>query len=291
MSRRRSAEDPALIARRAQRAREREAVAAALGPWGMNFDPLADRFESNIYRSLKGRVRLEILREDLQSAWFRERLAHPCRVLDAGCGPALLSVDWALQGHAVTLVELSPRMLAQARQTYESAGVSPQAPIDWHCAPLQTWLAGAQTPLYDLVLLHAVLEWTPDPRAVLEAVCRRLAPGGLLSVTFYNLDGFLYRRLLQGNFRNLDAPRPRPHLGDLTPIYPLRLAEVRAWVEALGLQVVHHRGLRCFVDYMHPSAAAVTDEQLMEQERVFSLRDPFREVARYLHVVIERTRP
>lgn len=250
---------------------------------GTNFDRLADRFSSNIYGTVKGQVRLAILREDLDEQRVALNSRGQLRVLDAGCGPALLSSEWASQGHEVTLIEMSQRMLARARQNFAEVGIASDQYHAYHGAVQQVLptLEGR----YDVVLLHAVLEWTPDPQALLKHVSRVVAPGGFLSVTFYNLDGFLYRRLLQGNFRHLDAPRPRPHLGDLTPIYPLRGHEVEAWLADAGMMVTHKRGLRCFVDYMHPKAAKVTDAQILEQERRFSRIEPYRSVSRYLHIV------
>jgi len=253
---------------------------------GTNFDALSERFANNVYGTDKGRLRLDLLREDLDLAPVATLRASPGEVLDAGCGGAPLSVAWALDGHRVTMVELSARMLDLARQNYARAGIGSERAVFRHGA-LQRILPELRDD-FRFIFLHAVLEWTPDPRAVLRLVTRRLAPGGVLSLTFYNLDGFLNRRLLQGNFRHLDAPRPRPHLGDLTPIYPLLGAEVEAWLAEDGMQILHKRGLRCFADFMHPQAARVTYAQILEQERIFSLREPFRGLARYLHLLVRR---
>jgi S-adenosylmethionine-dependent methyltransferase len=254
---------------------------------GTNFDGLSDRFTSHIYGTLKGRLRLDLLREDLASTHLASLRKSPVEVLDAGCGSALLSLDWAREGHRVTLVELSGKMLALARQHYAEAGLDGGNHASFQHGPLQQVLPNLPQ-RFQLILLHAVLEWTPNPQQLLQLVADKLAPGGVLSVTFYNLDGFLFRRLIQGNFKNLDAPRPRPHLGDLTPIYPLRGAEIENWLAAAGLQVVHKRGLRCFADFMHPQAARVTYEQILEQEKRYSLQEPFRSVARYMHMLAAR---
>lgn len=251
--------------------------------YGTNFDRLAERFSSNIYGTVKGQVRLAILQEDLELQIASMKTKSSLRILDAGCGPALLSSRWAQQGHDVTLIEMSGRMLALAHHNFAEAGVEPHRYRAYQ-GPVQQVLPEVEGQ-FDIILLHAVLEWTPDPQALLRQVACAVAPGGFLSATFYNLDGFLYRRLLQGNFRHLDAPRPRPHLGDLTPIYPLRGHEVEGWLEEAGLEVSLKRGLRCFVDFMHPQAAKVTDAQILEQERRFSRIEPFRSVSRYLHLI------
>lgn len=167
-----------------------------------------------------------------------------------------------------------------------------------HQEPLQSWLARASSSTsFDLVLLHAVLEWTPDPRGLLAQVKSIVAPGGYLSVTFYNLDGYVYRRLLQGNFNYLELERPRSQQKDLTPIYPLQLEEVKSWMQPdrnpeghakAGFELLRYRGLRCFSDYMHPRAQKRSYDELLEQERIYSLRSPFRDVARYIHLLYQR---
>ena len=68
-----------------------------------NFDDLADRFSDRIYNTEKGRLRLEILKEDLAE------LAHgqPLNIWDAGCGLGHLSLWVAENGHQLSLCDIS----------------------------------------------------------------------------------------------------------------------------------------------------------------------------------------
>ncbi|WP_416146210.1 methyltransferase, partial [Pseudomonas aeruginosa] len=66
---------------------------------------------------------------------------------------------------------------------------------------------GQLTEPYDLVLCHAVLEWLAEPHAILPVLHQLCAPGGWLSLAFYNRDALIYRNLLKGHFRKLRKER------------------------------------------------------------------------------------
>lgn len=253
---------------------------------GISFDRLKKRFQENIYNSQKGQIRLDLLREDLAGDWVQERVSDTGSLLDLGCGAAPLSLDWARRGYQVTLADISEDMLAQATGCFEAAAI-PAAQYRVLHGPLQQ-VTETLNEGFDVILLHAVLEWLPDPQAGLRAAVNLLRPGGVLSLTFYNLNSFIYRRLLQGNFRQLDFPRPRPHLGDLTPIYPLKPEEIRQWLSEWGLETGPQRGLRCFADYMHPQAASNDYADILAQERRYGVELPYRELARYIHILARR---
>ena len=47
------------------------------------------------------------------------------------------------------------------------------------------------------MLCHAVLEWLAEPHAILPVLHQLCAPGGWLSLAFYNRDALIYRNLLR----------------------------------------------------------------------------------------------
>ncbi|MFG2829423.1 methyltransferase domain-containing protein [Streptomyces sp. NPDC048434] len=112
----------------------------------------------------------------VRSAWaarLRSWLpSSPADVLDLGCGTGSLALLAAEQGHRVTGVDRSPRMIAQARG--KPAGRD------------AAFLVGeaAEPPVgerrFDVVLVRHVLWALPDPRAALRRWAGLLAPGGRL---------------------------------------------------------------------------------------------------------------
>ena len=77
----------------------------------------------------------------------------------------------------------------------------------------------------DLVLFHAVLEWVAEPEAILAALYDALAPGGVLSLMFYNLHGLILQNLAHGNFGWLEAgmiKRKRKRCRPITRAIPSR---------------------------------------------------------------------
>ena len=86
-------------------------------------------------------------------------------ILDLGCGDGELTARIAASGAAITGVDSSPTMVAEAR-----------------ARGLSVYEGSIRTAMYesefDAVFSNAALHWMPDAEAVIAAVCRSLKPGG-----------------------------------------------------------------------------------------------------------------
>ncbi|PZO80055.1 MAG: hypothetical protein DI629_07800 [Mesorhizobium amorphae] len=120
-------------------------------------------------------------RERIWRTWI-ERFATPVSaVLDAGCGPGVLSALAARHAGSVLGIDPSPAMLAIARERagttlnlrFREARIGDEAALD-----------GAR---FDLVLCSSVLEYLPDWEAGLSFLGRSLRPGGTLLFSLPNL--------------------------------------------------------------------------------------------------------
>jgi len=111
------------------------------------------------------------------------------KVLDVGCGPGWLTVQYAKAGADVTAVDLTPHAVELAKKFLEIEGLT---------ATVREGNA-EQLPLpddtFDLVASSGVLHHTPDtPRAIRECY-RVLRPNGSAKLTFY-YRGILHSRLV-----------------------------------------------------------------------------------------------
>ena len=131
---------------------------------------------------------------------------------------------------------------------------------------------------------HAVTLTEPaEPHAILPVLHQLTAPGGWLSLAFYNKDALIYRNLLKGHFRKLRKAQFAGEKQSLTPQRPLDPRELAAQL-AEHWTVESQSGVRVFHDYM-PSAfqakAELADLLVMELEH---RRHPaFAGLGRYLH--------
>ncbi|MFE5243679.1 MULTISPECIES: trifunctional class I SAM-dependent methyltransferase/NUDIX hydrolase/VOC family protein [unclassified Streptomyces] len=112
----------------------------------------------------------------VRSAWARRMEtwlpAARSAVLDLGCGTGSLSLLVAGQGHRVTAVDRSPRMVEQARAKLAGTGTEVLVGDAGH-PPV-----GKQR--FDVILARHVVWLLPDPEAVLRHWFSLLRPGGRL---------------------------------------------------------------------------------------------------------------
>lgn len=251
-----------------------------------NFDPLHQRFKKNIYATLKGRLRLEVLWRDVQEHIPQLGEGTPWRILDAGCGMGHFSRRLAEQGHELLLCDISRQQLDAARVTLNQAGS--MARYFFRQMPFQQ-LARTNEQPFDLVLCHAVLEWLSDPEQGIRSLQPLIRPGGWLSLLFFNRHALEYRHLLNGNFKKLRSGDLAGEGKYLTPDNPLVPEQVRDWLEQADMQIVASSGVRTFVDFMHrPTRDKMSFEDLLEMELRYSTEEPFRSLARYIHIIARR---
>ncbi|MFI8998085.1 methyltransferase domain-containing protein [Streptomyces sp. NPDC053542] len=124
------------------------------------------------------------LRDPAVRAAWADRLRDwlppgPSDVLDLGCGTGSLALLAAEQGHRVTGIDRSPRMVDKARAKFAAARLEDRTPT----ARLMVGDA-AEPPVgerrFDAILVRHLLWALPDPQAVLRRWVRLLRPGGRL---------------------------------------------------------------------------------------------------------------
>ncbi|MDZ7662106.1 methyltransferase domain-containing protein [Thiohalophilus sp.] len=251
-----------------------------------NFDHFHQRFKQNIYASLKGRLRLAILWQDVQQHILPLAAGRPLRVLDAGSGMGNFSQRLHEQGHQLLLCDISGKQLEDARLNFSAAQASDS--VRFVQQPFQQ-LADDSDQQFDLVLSHAVLEWLTDPQQGIGALQQLISPGGWLSLLFFNRHSLIYRHLLNGNFKRVRSGDLAGEGKYLTPDNPLIPEQVYDWLEDSGLQIVACSGVRTFTDFMDRGMRdKLPFEELLEMELRYSSQEPFRSLARYIHVICHK---
>jgi SAM-dependent methyltransferase len=112
----------------------------------------------------------------------RDYVRAGMRVLEIGCGTGTLTQMMAQRGAAVTSIDASPRMLAEAEKRVQAANLEERVSLKYMDAALigDRFVAGS----FDLIVSTLVFSELPpaDRRFVLEACRKLLAPHGRLLI-------------------------------------------------------------------------------------------------------------
>lgn len=118
--------------------------------------------------------------------------APPAKILDIGCGTGSLSLVLAKLGHQVTGIDLSPKMIEQAKAKADEAGM-----------PINFAIMGASSPdfpshSFDGIVCRHVLWMLPELTVVLQTWTRLLKPPAklLLVEGFWHTGGGLHAERL-----------------------------------------------------------------------------------------------
>ncbi|MEM9604650.1 MAG: methyltransferase domain-containing protein [Pseudomonadota bacterium] len=253
---------------------------------GRNFDDLFERLADRVHGGLKGQLRLSASVRQLRNTV----LPHDggvCAVLDVGAGLGQVALQLAADGHRVTALDISARMVAHIETRAEQSGLRLRClhgSVQSRHRELVHDAGG-----FDVVCCHAALEWMTDPEQAIGLLSTLLAPRGALCLLFYNNAALVHRNLIRGNFRRAQAPPQPGTAGGLTPTHALELATVSAWLEAAGLEVEHRFGVRAILDFLPPALAEARGLDTLEAlERWLEQREPHWRLARYLHLIARR---
>ncbi|MDX1677277.1 methyltransferase domain-containing protein [Arsukibacterium sp.] len=253
-----------------------------------SFDGIAAKFRRNIYQSSKGEIRQQVLLRDLSCL---PALQTPCQVLDVGAGQGQISLALAKCGHRVHLTDISADMLAIAADTASTAGLpvaGPSAQVRFSKLSLAE-LSQHVEQQYPLVLCHAMLEWLAQPDKALTELYQLVAPGGVLSLMYYNKDAKRLSNILYGNFDYVAADFKVKKKVSLSPQNPLDPQQVTLWYQQAGFCLISKTGVRCFHDYLQNRSQQQSHfEQLLALELQFNQQEPYASLGRYTHLLLEK---
>jgi trans-aconitate 2-methyltransferase len=141
------------------------------------------------------------------------------RILDLGCGTGQLTAQIAQSGAAVTGLDHSAEMLAEARKNFPDLAFVEGDAADFHFpAP------------FDAVFSNAALHWVKDADGAVRSIARALRPGGRFVAEFGG----------RGNIANVQAALRTvlgPVADERSPWFYPSIGEYTAILERHGLEV------------------------------------------------------
>ena len=235
-----------------------------------------------------GQLRLALIRAVLA----RHLPRPPQRVLDVGCGFGELATEFARTGSEVVASDSSEAMLAAA------AARSLDVPVRWVAVEAEQAAQHFASERFDLVLCHNVLCYVANPRATCRGLATLLADGGSLSITLLNrtaepLRLGLLLRDLDAALAQVQHDEPRRIGGALGVECRLdTLDEAMGWLEASGLRIEAVAGQLLINHYLGAADETKTTPEgydaILRLELALSERDPYRQVAPFLHLIGRR---
>jgi SAM-dependent methyltransferase len=253
---------------------------------------LVDRFADGAYSTVKGLVRTYVMHQHL----VEHLPAPPVAVLDVGGGAGHQSFPLAQAGYEVTLIDRSPAMLDKARQRLELLPVEARARVNLLEGPGEQAAEAVAGRQFDAVLCHGVLGYLASPDAMIDQLCRCVAPGGLVSVMTGNADAAAVRPALEQRWTDaLASFDSRTEIGVLgVPGRADTVAEIGALLQAGGVEPVRWYGVWLFVDWLGFGGTELdpTDSEqvaaIAAVELEASRRDPYRQLSRVFHLVARK---
>lgn len=113
------------------------------------------------------------------------------KTLDMGCGTGIYTIWLAKKGLDVTGIDLSPEMLAKAREKAERDNIR----IEWLQGDIRQLPFSDGT--FDLIVCNIVLEFVDEPGKVISEALRVLKEGGRLIIGMINKESYWGRTYLE----------------------------------------------------------------------------------------------
>jgi S-adenosylmethionine-dependent methyltransferase len=249
---------------------------------GDPFSDLAERYNAS------GGILRQVVRHELVDRALAEHLTDPpVRIADVGGGAGQQAIPLSRRGYEVTIIDPSPKMLAEARRRLarEAADVRRRVRLVRGAGEGAHETLGAET--FDAVLCHGVLMYLEDSRPMIRALSALLRPGGIVSVLTKNASAIAMRPALEGRYQNaltsLKVERDRGRLGLIT-----RGDTVENLYEAFreaGVEALQWYGVRVFTDHLGDRMPGEDLPEVLELEWEAGRREPYKSVARLLHLV------
>lgn len=248
-----------------------------------SWEPEASERFLELYETLRGVARLELMQRQLS-----EHLEDsPARICDVGGGAGHNSIPLARQGYEVKILDPSEEMLQKARQMLaaEDEAVRGRVELVGGVGEDAPRIFGRED--FDVVLCHGVLIYLENPDPLIGALSSVVRPGGVVSILTKNAAALAMRPALEGNYKEalalFDSDRETNRLGIDTSTDTI--PGLSAKLEKHGIELEQWYGVRVFTDHLDDRPLGPDLPAVLEAEWEAGRRDPYRQVARLVHLV------
>jgi ubiquinone/menaquinone biosynthesis C-methylase UbiE len=245
------------------------------------YKSLAEPFLAH-YDLLRGLVRYELAARQVD----QHLPAPPGQIIDVGGGAGHQTFRLADRGYDVVLADPSEYMLGKATERLGTLPAAARKRVELVMADAQRCLDLYPTGSFDAALCHGVVMYLSSSEPVIEALSRLIRQGGIVSLIAKNGEALAMRAALERRYADaialFDATADLGRVGVVTRGDSLKSLTVS--FERHGLDLIAWYGIRVFTD--HLTEPAGDDAELaVEAEWRASQTDPYRQVARLLHLV------
>ena len=207
-------------------------------------------------------------------------------ILDAGCGPGALALRLAHLGHVVRAIDYSPSMITRAQQVANIAPSGVRARLTYAVADLEHLPSDLMNQSYDVILCHNVLEYIPDPSAVVQQFGKLLTAQGAVSLVVANRASLPLKTAIAGGDLGAALELVETGIQPTTVFGVAKRTFAREEMVELcanaGLLVQTTRPIRVVADLL--AQAVLVDEalrpQLLALEAALSGRPEYRDIGR-----------
>ncbi|MEV4429525.1 methyltransferase domain-containing protein [Streptomyces sp. NPDC049602] len=231
----------------------------------------------------RGRLRHEIVTRRV----LEELGDEPARVLDVGCGDGEMVLRLAAAGHRIIGTDVSSDMLKRAEEKVAAAGLDDRVRLieaDIYELPFES-------EAFDAVCCHGVVMYLPDSAEPIANLARLVAPGGILSVLTKNALSVGVREALRGDYDSALAQIESGRTASMGNLGMVTRGDTPERLDQLardnGLTPLPWQGVRIFHDHLGKDWRPEEDvfNRALAVERAASIRSPYRELGRLVHVV------
>lgn len=245
-----------------------------------DFSRYQEKLERNIYGSLKGKLRLQLILQDLLDT-YPQFCDSALQILDIGGGSGHFALICKAYGHQVTLVDNSPTMLDTARSRFANREKDRGSIL---CVE-HDFLSANYCPQrkFDLVLMHGSAEWMEDPEKAIEKAISLVADGGFFSLLIFNRDRKILKQGINGGLLSSAMIGKKKKL---TPPGARSPYQVEQYLQRMGGVIRMISGIRIFYRFFRQiDTSLLAPEQWLEQEKLYYRKEPFTKLGEHTHFI------